>query len=214
MSKIAFIDNNKGSISSHTVEARVGFTTAAKVSLEKAGNEWYIYEVYTKPEYRGQGIAKQIVSYIEEEYGPIVLNSEADDFWTHMGYKMCSDGYWRKGGKTASKKTAAENFIFSLEASGDLDIGDWLEGHETEMAGSEGMFNGWVENNTLHLLDMAKANEINGDQASSLLDLIQNHPEIQEVEIEYEKWEEIESSYLRFSVEEFIHWLGNDAKMD
>lgn len=95
-SKFSFVDNNKGNPSSHTIEAKVGFSTAAKVGIEKAGNEWYIYEVYTKPEYRGQGIAKQIIAYIENQYGPIVLNSEADDFWTHMGYRKCEDSYWRK----------------------------------------------------------------------------------------------------------------------
>jgi GNAT superfamily N-acetyltransferase len=101
LSGYAFVDNNKGSSSSHTIEAKKGFSTAAKVSIEKCtyadgSSEWYIYEVFTKPEFRGQGVAKQIIAYIEKEYGEIVLNSENDSFWEKMGYKRCADTYWRK----------------------------------------------------------------------------------------------------------------------
>lgn len=94
--KIEFVDNNPGSPSSHRIAARRGFDTLASVSLEKSGREWYIYEVYTKPEYRGQGLAKQIVAHIESNYGPVVFNSDNDAFWTHMGYSRCKDGYFRK----------------------------------------------------------------------------------------------------------------------
>ena len=102
LSGYAFVDNNKGSSSSHTIEAKKGFTTVAKVGIEKVDYgfgrkpEWYIYEVYTKDEYRGQGIAKQIIAYIEEQYGNIVLNSENDPYWLKLGYVPCPDGYWRK----------------------------------------------------------------------------------------------------------------------
>jgi GNAT superfamily N-acetyltransferase len=95
--KIAFVDTNRGSSSSHSIEARVGFTTVAHAMLERLGDEWWVYDVYTKPDYRGQGISKQIISHIEREYGPIVIESENDPFWEKMGYRRGIDGYWRKG---------------------------------------------------------------------------------------------------------------------
>ncbi len=96
MTKIAFVDTNKGSISSHSIEARIGFDKVAHAMLEKMGDYWWVYDVYTKPAYRGQGIAKQIISHIEENYGKIAIESENDDFWLRMGYRKCPDGYWRK----------------------------------------------------------------------------------------------------------------------
>lgn len=94
--KFAFVDTNKGSTSSHSIEAKHGFDTAAHAMLEKRGGEWWVYDVHTKPAYRGQGIAKQIISHIEETYGPICIESENDPFWSKMGYSRREDGYWRK----------------------------------------------------------------------------------------------------------------------
>jgi len=96
MKNIVYVDTNRGSISSHTIEARVGFDTVARAMLEQRGREWYVYDVYTKPEYRKQGISRDIISHIEEGYGPIIFESENDPFWEKMGYARHDDGFWRK----------------------------------------------------------------------------------------------------------------------
>lgn len=96
MKNYAFVDTNKGSISSHSIEVKLGFSTVAHAMLEKRGDYWWIYDVYTKPEYRGEGIGKTLISHIENEYGPITIESENDAFWQRLGYSRRENGFWYK----------------------------------------------------------------------------------------------------------------------
>jgi GNAT superfamily N-acetyltransferase len=89
-------DSNPNSTSSHTLEVRKGFDVCAKLIIEEKNDEWLVESLYTKPQYRGEGLGRTLVSYVEDNYGDVVISSEADGFWKSAGYKECQDGLWRK----------------------------------------------------------------------------------------------------------------------
>lgn len=69
---------------------------AARLMVEKRDQEWWVYGVHTKPDYRGEGLARKLIAYVEKEYGPVAIESENDGFWEKMGYKQCPDNWWRR----------------------------------------------------------------------------------------------------------------------
>lgn len=85
-----------GASSAHRIEARRGWKTLGGLSVEKVGDEWYVYSLYTKPEHRGEGVSKALLAHVEKEYGTPIVSSENDPFWSKMGYVQQGDGYWRK----------------------------------------------------------------------------------------------------------------------
>lgn len=89
-------DSNPGSRSSHCVELMRGFDSMGRLMIEHDGREWWVYGLYTKPEYRGRGVASRLIDYVEREYGPFYIESENDPFWQKRGYRRCPDGRWRK----------------------------------------------------------------------------------------------------------------------
>lgn len=90
------IDSSPYSKSSHSLEYRDGFKTASKVTVEEDKGEWWVYGVYTNDDYRGQGLAKSLIEYVQNEYGPIKIQSEADEFWMHLGFSPDELGWWRE----------------------------------------------------------------------------------------------------------------------
>lgn len=90
------VDSSPYSSSSHSLEYREGFKTAAKVTIERDGDEWHMYSVFTHPDYRGRGLAKALVEEVEGKYGKVKIQSEADGFWQKVGFRPCRDGFWRR----------------------------------------------------------------------------------------------------------------------
>lgn len=83
----------------HRIEMRQGFSVCAGLLIEPKdiqSDEWLLQSVMTKDAHRGQGLARQLISHVEKNYGPVVVQSENDPFWSKMDFEMCEDGYWRK----------------------------------------------------------------------------------------------------------------------
>lgn len=93
-----FIDSSPQNKSSHSLEYKEGFKTAAKLTVEEDGGYWHVYSVFTSPDYRGRGLAKALVEHIEQEYGPVKLQSENDGYWDHIGFVPGDDGWWKRSG--------------------------------------------------------------------------------------------------------------------
>ncbi len=96
MDRFQLHDSNPLSSSSHTVEMKRGFDTAARLMVEKRESDWWVYGVHTKDAYRGNGLARQLLAYVESNYGPVAIESENDPFWQKMGYVPGNDGFWRR----------------------------------------------------------------------------------------------------------------------
>lgn len=88
-------DSNPYSSSSHKIETRKGFDTAASLMVEKMGGEYYVCSLMTKSAHRGKGLATKMIDYIQSEYGPVCILSENDRFWKSAGFAPSKDGYWR-----------------------------------------------------------------------------------------------------------------------
>lgn len=95
---IYLIDSSPYSKSSHSLEYREGFKTAAKLTVEEDKGSWHVYSVYTNSDYRGRGLAKSLVEHIEEEYGPVKIQSENDGFWDKIGFVPDKNGWWTRKG--------------------------------------------------------------------------------------------------------------------
>jgi GNAT superfamily N-acetyltransferase len=93
---IVISDSNPGSSQAHKIEARQGFTTFGGLLISREGDEYLCQSVYTKPDHQGKGVARTLLSYVEEEYGPIIVQSENDPFWEKMGFSPQEDGFWRR----------------------------------------------------------------------------------------------------------------------
>ena len=94
---IVISDSNPGSSQPHKIEARQGFITFGGLLISREGDEYLCQSVYTKPDYQGKGVARTRLSYVEREYGPVIVQSENDKFWQKMGFSSGEDGYWRRG---------------------------------------------------------------------------------------------------------------------
>ncbi len=103
MSEYKIYDSRKGSEHNHEIEIKSGWQTAAKLSVEKMDNHWHIYSLSTKEAHQRNGLAKELVSYVEKEYGPVCIKSENNSFWSKIGYKIGSNGYWTKKDKILRK---------------------------------------------------------------------------------------------------------------
>lgn len=84
--------------SHHSIEAKRGFSTMAAlmVSKENKDADWLVESVFTNPDYRGQGLARELIEYVQKEYGDFKISSENDPFWEKMGYEEGKDGFWRQ----------------------------------------------------------------------------------------------------------------------
>lgn len=85
----------------HRIEVRQGFDVCAGLLIEPRNiqaEEWLLQSVMTKDAHQGQGLARRMVDHVEAHYGPVVVQSENDAFWSKMGFKECEDGFWRRDG--------------------------------------------------------------------------------------------------------------------
>ncbi len=89
-------DSNPNSIDSHTIEAKKGWDTCGRLVLSKKNGEWLIESLFTKSDHRGKGLAEKMVNHVEATYGKVAIQSEADGFWSKIGYVECADSMWRK----------------------------------------------------------------------------------------------------------------------
>lgn len=89
-------DSNPLSKSSHLIEVKQGFETAGRAMVSKEGNEWHLCDLFTNPKFRGKGIAKQILAYVNDNYGDYRIEASNPEFWKNAGFERGKDGYWRK----------------------------------------------------------------------------------------------------------------------